>query len=69
MNNRPTQVRTLLRMLREAGEDGVSAHDVVYRLGITRPAARVWNLKQLGYDIRTGPREAGQMARYFLETK
>jgi hypothetical protein len=54
-------------MLREAGSEGVSAHDVVYRAGIARPAARIWNLKQAGYAIRTGPRKAGEMARYFLD--
>jgi Helix-turn-helix domain len=66
-NDRPTQVRVLLRMLREAGSEGVSAHDALYREGIARPAARVWQLKQAGFVIRTGPRKAGEMARYFLE--
>lgn len=51
MSERTTQTALLLRLLREHGT--VSAHDLVYRFGVTRVAARVFDLKAQGHEIET----------------
>lgn len=66
-----SQKSVLLRLLQEAGNKGVSVHELVYRRGITRAAAIVYDLKQEGYDIETlpgGPLPDGrtQLASYRL---
>ena len=52
MSDRDTQNATVLRLLREGP---ISAHDLVYRHGITRVAARVHELKKAGHRIETIP--------------
>lgn len=75
MNDRPgsavTQNRLVLSLLRERGERGVSARELVFDHGITRAAARVYDLKESGYAIETirGRRlddGTQEMARYVL---
>lgn len=61
----------VLRMLRERGSVGVTAHELNYRHGITRSASIIFDLRQEGYEIRTqdeGDTEDGRsrMARYTL---
>ena len=48
---RESQTDVVLALLREHGT--VSAHDLTYRFGITRAAARIWDLKQAGHTIET----------------
>lgn len=45
-----TQRQTILRMLKDAGSEGVRS-DTFYRAFIPRFAARVWELRQEGYEI------------------
>lgn len=71
---RVTQRETVLRLLKSAGKTGVSAHDLVYRHGITRAAAVVYDLRNDGYDIRTLEEEGladgrRRLARYELMPK
>jgi predicted ArsR family transcriptional regulator len=49
-----SQREQILGLLRAHGT--VSAHDLTYRHGITRAAARIWELRQEGYVIETGAR-------------
>ena len=61
----------VLRMLRESGPKGVSAHVFNYEHGITRSAAIVHELRGQGYDIETLdegklPDGRSRMARYVL---
>lgn len=48
-----SQKSVLLTMLKENGAEGVSGHDLIYRHGITRAAAIVFDLKNEGWDIET----------------
>lgn len=67
-----TQRDIVLRELRAAGPQGVTARDFVYLFGITRSAAIVWTLRhEEGLDIETideGGLSDGRhkMARYIL---
>lgn len=75
MNDSPEdsarQRRQVLSRLRQGGKHGVSVHDLVYVDGITRAAARVFELRADGYVIDT---ERGRrlsdgrttLARYIL---
>lgn len=50
-------------------EDGVAdAREMLWKYGITRTAARIAELRRLGMNIETLPREQGHMARYRLVT-
>jgi hypothetical protein len=52
-----SQSALVLRLLREAGPEGVDAWDLVYRHGITRGAAVIHDLRVLGgHDIETNDR-------------
>jgi hypothetical protein len=61
-------------MLRENGEKGVSGHDLIYRHGITRAAAIVFDLRKEGWDIETvegnevwdGEKHVRELATYVL---
>ena len=68
MTTRQTQNERLLRDLRDAGEEGVSAMWALHRLGIYRASARIMELRRAGHVIRT-ERENGRCAVYFLESK
>lgn len=64
----------VLRLLRERGAEGVSAHEFTYRFGITRAAAIIHELRneKPPFDITTvdeGATEDGRqkMARYVLK--
>ena len=53
-----TQREVVLGLLRQAGDQGVSVHDLVYRRGITRAAAIIHGLRHdEGLDIETIPGE------------
>ncbi len=67
LDARPSQAVALLALLQEAGPDGVSAIQILRWLGCYRAAARVWELKQQGHNIRT-IRQPGRCATYVLET-
>lgn len=58
-----TQRNFILRQLQAYGR--VSAHDLNYRHGITRSGARIYELRQAGFNIVT-ERKAGEMAVYRL---
>ena len=63
------QTATVLRLLERDGV--ISAHDLCFVFGITRTGARIWDLRRLGYKIRTLPMRRlpnGEhtMARYEL---
>lgn len=67
-----TQRETVLRLLREAGTKGVSAHVFNFDWGITRSASVVHELRQDGFSIRTVdegtlPDGRQRLCRYILE--
>lgn len=69
MSTQEHQTDKVARLLLTEGI--VSAHDLVYRYGITRAAARIWDLKHMGWKIETlrGARLADgtqEQARYRL---
>lgn len=57
------QVERVLNILKQKGHEGVTVHDFGkgFRLG-----ARIYDLRQLGYDIMTC-RVESKMARYVLK--
>lgn len=59
-----TQRQTILRMLKEAGAEGLRS-DALYRAFIPRFAARIWELRQEGYEISS--EHERQFVRYRLE--
>lgn len=63
------QKATVLRLLRERGSRGVSAHDLVYVHGITRGAAVIHELKKPPYsfEIETFDEGDGKLATYVLK--
>lgn len=48
---KPTQRQTILALLTQRGRYGVSAHEAIYDMGITRLAAIVFDLRKDGYNI------------------
>ena len=69
-----TQRDVVLKMLREAGAEGVSAHDLVYAKGITRGAAVIFALRGEGHAIATTdegtlPDGRKRLARYILQER
>lgn len=67
-----TQREEVLRLLQDRGTQGVSAHELIYELGITRAAAVIWELRHDGYPITTLdegllPDGRRRLARYILE--
>lgn len=60
-----TQRETVLAILRERGDDGVSAIELDRKFGIYRAGARVFELRQEGYVIHTKT-EHGKTAHYTL---
>ena len=61
------QKATVLRLLRERGSRGISAHDLVYVHGITRGAAVIYELKKAGVEIETIDEGDGKLATYILK--
>lgn len=59
-----SQTKRVLTALKEAGETGLPS-SWFWEHKITRGAARIFDLKKLGYIIRTEP--DGEGVRYFLE--
>lgn len=53
MSERETQNALILDLLTKYGR--VSAHDLTFRFGITRAAARIWELRHKGHNIVTDP--------------
>lgn len=69
-----TQRQQVLDLLRARGLKGVSAHEAVYSMGITRMAAIVFDLKAAGHRIETidegkAPDGRSKLARYVLKPK
>ena len=67
------QNQIVLRMLRHAGRKGITAFDGLRR-NVFRLGARIWDLRESGYPIRTIQEShgtptgnPGQHARYVLE--
>jgi hypothetical protein len=60
-----TQNETVLAILRERGDDGVSAIELDRRFGIYRAGARIFDLRREGYLIHTKT-EHGKTAHYTL---
>lgn len=52
-DGRATQTETVLAILRERGDDGVSAIELDRRFGIYRAGARVFDLRRAGHLITT----------------
>lgn len=68
-----TQRERVLRALTEAGTAGVSAHQLVYEMGITRGAAIIFELREAGANIETVeegtlPDGRRKLARYILHS-
>lgn len=63
-----TQKATVLRLLSENGDHGVSAYNLVYGHGITRAAAIVFDLKKDGIEIESVNDGDGKLARYVLKS-
>lgn len=66
-----TQKDRILRLFRERGPRGISAHELVYEQGITRGAAAVFELRLEGHNIETIdegtlPDGRRRLARYIL---
>lgn len=64
MSEKQTQKALVLELLRESGEQGISAMEIL-RHGIYRAAARVAELRAEGFEIETQNR-AGRTAVYIL---
>lgn len=67
-----TQRDLVLKLLTEAGQHGVSSHELIYTHGITRGAAVIFDLREDGYVIDTideGETDDGRqkLARYVLK--
>lgn len=65
-----TQNTDVLALLKRRGQNGVTAQDAVYALGVYRLAARIFDLRKDGHVIRTirQPTYNGaSIARYVLE--
>lgn len=60
-----TQLEIIQEEFRRSGR--VDAHEMLYRHGITRTAARIDELRETGWRIRTLPIVPGHMAVYELE--
>lgn len=68
MNEYPTQCQTVLRLLRERGEAGITAIELDRAFGIYRAGARVFELRRAGHTILT-ENHHGKTARYRLIEK
>jgi hypothetical protein len=65
VTERDTQAKLLLRSLKGAREQGVSAYEAFMHMGIYRCGARVYDLKRQGHTITT-ERRPGKTAIYRL---
>lgn len=63
MDKKTTQRAIIARHLSEDGM--IDAHEMLLRYGISRTAARIAELRAIGWVIRT-EREHGHMAKYWL---
>lgn len=62
------QKATVLRLLRERGSRGISAHELIFSWGITRGAAVIHELKkEAGIEIETIDEGNGKLATYILK--
>lgn len=61
-----SQRRTVERLLREQGAQGIAVHTLIYRFGITRAAAYVHELRSEGWNIETRDEDKGELAVYVL---
>lgn len=64
--DKTTQCERLLRALKAAGTQGVTAMQALDQGGMYRAGARVFELRKRGYKITT-ERRPGMTARYRLE--
>jgi hypothetical protein len=56
----------ILRLLREAGPQGVSKAVLIFEKHWTQAAARVWELEQQGYGIRHESRDGERFVTFVL---
>ena len=64
-----TQCAAILALLRERGSEGLTPIDALNLVGSFRLGARIWDLRQEGYDIETQSHETpagARVARYVL---
>ncbi len=64
-----TQAERLLALLRQVGDEGVTPLEALRSLGSFRLAARIYDLREAGHDIRTLRYKLGSgavVARYTL---
>ena len=62
-----TQPDEILRLLREAGPRGVSKAYLIFEKRFTQCGARVFELQQMGYAIRSEQRDGERFVTYILE--
>lgn len=63
-----TNTEKVLKILRECGEKGCHSFELNQKVGTTRSAARIVDLKKQGYNILSKPERLGEAlgVRYFL---
>lgn len=64
--------RAALNLLRTRGRDGLTEAEATTAIGCRRLAARVWELRQAGFDIESVAERApngSHYARYFLKER
>lgn len=66
-----SKLQIVLEELKNAGDVGVHSFDLNTRANTIRSAARVMDLKEMGYDISAVPEKKGNTrgVRYFLNRK
>jgi hypothetical protein len=64
-----TQCGKILRLLREAGADGVSRVELIFERHMTQCGARIFELQKMGYLIRSEDRGGPYPTWYVLESK
>jgi len=60
------QRNQILRLLRDAGAEGVSKAFLVFEKHFTQAAARIWELEKQGYTIRHESRDGERYVRFVL---
>lgn len=60
-----TQRNKVLRLLRQAGSNGVSSYEFTYTHHIKQAPTRIWELKRLGHIINERPADQ-KSVRYIL---
>lgn len=63
-----TQCESMLAALREAGPRGLSALELLHKVGTLRASARAWDLRREGHEVRCEKRkgEDGEIHDYYV---